>query len=165
MYRRIYKFVLIASFTTVTRIGFSSWRKSTKAESETSKAKAPNIVVLLADDMGYSDLSLYGGEVATPNIEALAKSGMKFTNFHAQAVCSPSRAMIMSGVDNHQAGLGTMAELLGPEQKDKPGYEGYLNKSVVTIAEVLKDGGYHTYMAGKWHLGAKTGYFPSDRGF
>jgi arylsulfatase len=165
MYRRISKFIVIAGLTSVTLIGSSSWRESTKAQSERKKDKAPNIVFLIADDMGYSDLSLYGGEIPTPNIEALAKSGMKFTNFHAQAVCSPSRAMIMSGVDNHQAGLGTMAELLGPEQKDKPGYEGYLNKNVVTLAEVLKDGGYHTYMAGKWHLGAKTGYFPSDRGF
>jgi len=174
MYRRISKFVLIVSLTTVTLIGFSSWRKSTQAKSDRplgasvanrASNKPPNIVLLIADDMGYSDLKMYGGEISTPNIDALAKSGMMFTNFHALPVCSPTRAVVLSGVDNHLSGLGNMGEHLASNQKGKPGYEGYLNDRVVTLPTLLKDAGYHTYMAGKWHLGSKQGYLPSDRGF
>ena len=159
------QFVIIVSLTIVTLIGFSIWRNRTRAESDRKRNTPPNIVLVLADDLGYSDLSVYGGEISTPNINALAKAGIIFTNFHAAPACSPSRAMIMSGVDNHQAGLGSMSEYLAPNQVGKPGYEGYLNDRVVTLPTLLKDGGYHTYMAGKWHLGAKTGYQPADRGF
>ncbi len=166
MHRRITKFIFIATTATVTIIGFSSWRSITKAQSSASKAKdRPNIVVILADDMGYSDLRMYGGEVPTPNIEALAKSGTMLTNFHAMPSCSPSRATLLSGVDNHKSGLGTMKESLKPYQQGKPGYEGDLNNRVVSIATLFKDGGYNTYMVGKWHLGAQSPYLPSDRGF
>lgn len=127
--------------------------------------RRPNILLVVADDMGFTDLGSFGGEISTPNIDELAKSGIKFTDFHVSVSCSPTRAMLLTGNDNHIAGLGNMAELLTDEQKGKPGYEGHLNNRVVTLAEVLRDSGYHTYMAGKWHLGHSEGTLPFDRGF
>jgi arylsulfatase len=115
--------------------------------------------------MGWTDLGSYGSEIDTPNLDAIAERGVKFTDFHASVSCSPTRAMMLSGTDNHIAGLGNMGELLTEEQKGKPGYEGYLNKRVVSLAEVLRDNGYHTYMAGKWHLGHKHDQIPHARGF
>ena len=125
----------------------------------------PNILLIMADDLGYTDIGSFGGEIETRHIDALAAEGVRFVNFHTSVSCSPTRSMLMSGTDNHIAGLGNMSELLTPEQKGKPGYEGYLNDRVVTLAEVLRDGGYHTYMAGKWHLGDEPEYFPHARGF
>jgi arylsulfatase len=115
--------------------------------------------------MGYSDIGAFGGEIRTPNLDALAARGLKATNFYAAPTCSPTRSMLLTGTDNHVAGLGNMAEFLGPDQKGKPGYEGHLNERVVTIASVLRDAGYHTYMAGKWHLGEESPNRPVDRGF
>lgn len=166
MYRQITKFILIASTTTVTLIGFASLRNASNSQAVGNKEnKRPNIVLIVADDMGYSDLSMYGGEVPTPNIESLAKSGMILNRFHGMPSCSPSRSVLLSGTDNHQAGVGTMDYAIRPNQKGKPGYEGYLNDRVAPISSVLKDAGYHTYMVGKWHLGDKPNYLPSDRGF
>jgi arylsulfatase len=125
----------------------------------------PNFLLVVVDDMGYTDLSSFGGEIDTPNIDALADKGVRFTDFHVSVSCSPTRSMLMSGTDNHLAGLGTMGELILPWQQGKPGYEGHINDRVVTLPEVLHDGGYHTYMAGKWHLGHKKGDLPYDRGF
>ena len=125
----------------------------------------PNILLVMADDMGFTDIGCFGSEIETPNIDALAKRGVIFSNFHTSVSCSPTRSMLMTGTDNHIAGLGSMAELLTEKQRGKPGYEGHLNESVVTLAEVLRDGGYHTYMAGKWHLGHEPAYFPYARGF
>ena len=119
----------------------------------------------MADDMGYTDIRSFGGEIETPNIDALAENGIRFSNFHTSVSCSPTRSMLMSGTDNHIAGLGNMNELMTPEQKGKPGYEGHLNERVLTLAEVLRDGGYHTYMSGKWHLGDEPEFFPHARGF
>lgn len=127
--------------------------------------RRPNILLVMADDMGWTDLGSFGSEIDTPNLDALAEAGVKFTDFHTSMSCSPTRSMLMSGTDNHLAGLGNMGELLTPEQRGKPGYEGYLNDRVVSLAEVLKANGYHTYMAGKWHLGHSPDSIPAARGF
>lgn len=129
--------------------------------------KAPNIVLILADDLGFSDIGCFGSEISTPNIDALARHGQIFINFYTAATCSPSRAMLLTGTDNHIAGLGNMAERVStiPEQLGQPGYEGYLNKKVVSIAQLMKDAGYHTYLAGKWHLGLTPDQSPSAKGF
>jgi len=125
----------------------------------------PNFLIIVADDMAFTDIGTYGSEIETPNIDSLAKEGVKFTQYYVSVSCSPTRSMLLSGTDNHLAGLGNMGELLTPSQKGAPGYEGYLNNSVVTFAEVLRDNGYHTYMAGKWHLGHEPDYYPGARGF
>ncbi len=131
------------------------------------RKRPPNIVLILADDLGYSDLGCFGSEIATPNIDALAKHGQIFTNFYTAAACSPSRAMLFTGTDNHIAGFGNMAEQIPnfPEQAGQPGYEGYLNDRVISIAQLMKDEGYHTYMAGKWHLGLTPEQSPLAKGF
>lgn len=128
-------------------------------------AERPNIVIILADDMGYSDMGSFGGEIKTPNMDALANEGVRFTQFYTHASCSPTRSTMLSGVDTHINGLGNMDEWTAPNQKGKPGYEGYLNNSVVTLPELLKESGYHTYMAGKWHLGKSPDKIPAARGF
>lgn len=125
----------------------------------------PNFLLIVADDLGWTDISSFGSEIKTPNIDALANAGVKFTDFHVSVSCSPTRSMLLTGTDNHIAGLGTMSELLTDELRNKPGYEGHLNDRVVTLAEVLRDGGYHTYMSGKWHLGEEPDQFPAARGF
>ncbi len=125
----------------------------------------PNILLIVADDLGMADLGAFGGEIPTPNLDRLAAEGVRLTNFHASPVCSSSRAMLLTGTDNHTAGLGNMAEEMAPNQEGRPGYEGRLNDRVVTIASLLGNAGYHTYMTGKWHLGAAPGSLPSERGF
>ena len=127
--------------------------------------KKPNILLVMADDMGWTDIASFGSEIKTPNLDTLAKAGIMFTDFHVSVSCSPTRSMLLTGNDNHIAGLGNMGELLTEKQKGKPGYEGHLNDRVVTLAEILQAGGYHTYMAGKWHLGHTPGSLPFDRGF
>ena len=134
------------------------------AESQTG-GKRPNIVVILGDDMGYSDIGMFGSEIQTPNLDMLASSGVRFTNYYTHASCSPSRAMLLSGVDTHQNGLGNMDEWTAPNQVGKDGYEGNLNDKVVTLPQLLKDSGYHTYMVGKWHLGKSPDKIPAARGF
>ncbi len=125
----------------------------------------PNFLVIVADDMGYSDLGSYGSEINTPVLDALAQQGMRYTDFYVSPTCSVSRSMLLTGTDNHIAGLGNMGELLAPNQVGQPGYEGVLNKSVATVASLLRDGGYHTYMVGKWHLGLQPDQIPRARGF
>src|ERR1700761_6482411 len=125
-----------------------------------AKAAKPNIIVILVDDMGWSDLSCYGSEIPTPNLDALAKTGLRFTQFYNTSRCCPSRASILTGLYSHEAGVGHMTENLG-----FPGYIGHLNDSCVTMAEVLRNAGYFTAMTGKWHVGQNAGVAPWNHGF
>jgi len=127
--------------------------------------RKPNIVIILGDDMGFADMGSFGGEIKTPNLDSLANNGVRFTNFYTHASCSPTRSMLLSGVDTHVNGLGNMDEWTAPNQTGVPGYEGYLNNKVVTLPQLLKAAGYHTYMAGKWHLGKAPDQIPAARGF
>jgi arylsulfatase len=130
-----------------------------------AESAQPNILLIVADDLGYSDLGSYGGDISTPTLDQLARDGVQFTNMYAAPTCSITRSMLMSGTDNHLAGLGTMAEALQPFQRGKPGYEGYLNQRSYSIADLLKKGGYSTLMVGKWHLGLEADQGPDQRGF
>jgi arylsulfatase len=127
----------------------------------------PNIVLIVADDVGFSDIGAYGSEIRTPNLDALALEGVRLTNYHAAPTCGPSRSMMLTGVDHHLAGSGiNRAGLFRlPELRGRPGYEGYLNDSVVTFSTLLNDAGYHTYATGKWDPGTRPGQLPVDHGF
>ena len=140
-------------------------RKSESPEESSTTTKRPNILLIVADDMGYSDIGPFGGEISTPTLDSLAKEGLQATNFHVLPTCSPSRSVLLSGMDNHRAGLGTMGELTTPEMKGVRGYEGHLNFDVAALPEVLKADDYHTYMVGKWHLGHGAKTIPYARGF
>ena len=130
-----------------------------------SAAERPNILLIVADDLGYSDIGPFGADIATPTLDALAREGLMLTNFHVLPSCSPTRSVLLSGVDNHRAGLGTMGEMKTPETEGHPGYAGYLNFEVAALPEVLKATGYRTYMVGKWHLGSEEETSPHARGF
>ncbi|MDR1923319.1 MAG: arylsulfatase [Planctomycetaceae bacterium] len=151
---RIQTFVLrlFGCFLAVVFVSDSVW-------SQTKSAPRPNIILILADDLGYSDLGCYGGEIKTPNIDRLAAGGLRFKQFYNSTRCCPSRASINTGLYPHQAGVGGMAG----HHPNQRGYEGYLTDRCVTTAEVLKSAGYRTYMSGKWHLHEKPN--PIDRGF
>ncbi len=125
----------------------------------------PNILLIVADDMGYADMGAYGGEIETPNLDELADLGVRFTQFTASATCSPSRSMMLTGTDNHVAGLGNMAEQMAPNQVGQPGYEGELNDRVVPVSALLREAGYNTFMAGKWHMGEEPDKIPAAQGF
>jgi arylsulfatase A-like enzyme len=127
--------------------------------------RSPNILIIVADDLAYSDLGYYGSEIPTPNLDALARGGTRLDTFYAAPACSPTRAIILTGVDHHRAGLGTMAGHQTSEQAGKPGYLGRLNNSVVTLPALLASAGYQTFMTGKWHLGDTEDSRPSSRGF
>ena len=131
------------------------------------ETKQPNIILIVADDLGYSDLGVYGSEIRTPNLDTIAQQGIQLTNYHTGPTCGPTRAMLMTGIDNHRAGLGTNSAALRrlPELKGLPGYEGYLNDRVIPFSKILNEGGYHTFMAGKWDLGKIKGKLPTDQGF
>lgn len=127
--------------------------------------RRPNILLIVADDLGFSDIGAFGGEIDTPNLDRLAYAGTRFTDFYAAPSCSPTRAMLMTGRDNHAVGLGTMAEALLADAPRTPGYEGFLRADARTIAELFREGGYRTMMAGKWHLGKEPSLTPDQRGF
>ena len=128
-------------------------------------AQQPNIILILADDLGFTDIAPYGSEISTPSLTALASEGIRFTNYHTAASCAPSRAMLLTGVDNHRAGVASIPEAIPPEQSGFDNYQGVLSNNVVTVASLLEASGYHTYMAGKWHLGKERHQLPSRRGF
>lgn len=123
----------------------------------------PNIIVIMADDLGFSDIGPYGSEIETPHLDRLAREGMKFTQFYNCARCSPSRASLLTGLYPHRAGMGTLTNLSG--KPDSPPYQGYLNDRCLTVAEALQRGGYQTLMSGKWHVGEERPHWPLDRGF
>lgn len=131
----------------------------------TAQPARPNIVLIIADDWGYSDPGSYGGEIATPNIDALARAGTRFANFHVSASCSPTRAMLLTGVNAHKAGLGNMPETIPPDHRGQPGYNAVLAPGVTTLAQRLKAAGYATLYAGKWHLGHDAADLPTARGW
>jgi arylsulfatase A-like enzyme len=131
-------------------------------------AERPHIILIMVDDMGFSDLGYHGGEIETPNLDALAAGGVRFSQFYNSGRCCPTRATLMTGLHPHQTGIGHMTlspNSTGPKNRP-PAYQGYLNRQCVTIAETLKPHGYATLMAGKWHLGMNDkSCWPLQRGF
>ena len=123
-------------------------------------SQRPNIILIVADDLGFGDIGCYGGDIETPHIDDLAFNGIKFSSFHTAPMCAPTRAMLLSGNDNHIAGMGGQGRVT-----TEFGYEGKLTNRIVTIPEMLREGGYHTYMAGKWHLGKEQEFNPHQKGF
>jgi len=128
-------------------------------QSKPSRDK-PNIILILVDDMGYSDIGAYGSEIQTPNIDKLAFEGTRFREFYNNSICAPTRASLITGQYPHKAGIGYFNVNLG-----LPAYQGWLNKESLTFAEVLKEDGYNTYLTGKWHVGNDSLYWPKQRGF
>ncbi len=149
-----------------TGAGLAAAMCGTRTEAQSGDKRRPNIVLIMADDMGFSDIGCYGGEIQTPNLDRLARRGLRFTQFYNTARCCPTRASLMTGLYQHQAGIGHMMD-----DRGFPGYRGDLNRQCVTIAEVLKPAGYSTYMAGKWHVTPYTRpdspkhNWPLQRGF
>ncbi len=136
--------------------------RESNGNSETGK---PNILLIVADDLGYSDIGPFGSEINTPVLDKLAEQGVRLSGFYVLPTCSPTRSVLLSGSDNHVAGMGVMGELIYPQLVGRDGYEGHLNERIVTIPEVLRKDGYHTYMSGKWHLGDEEENLPSAKGF
>ena len=134
-------------------------------EPDDQVASKPNIVLILADDLGFSDLGSYGSEIRTPTLDHLAAQGVRFTNYHTAANCAPARAMLLTGVDSHLAGVPNIPEMLSPSQRMKMPGAGSLSDNVVTVASLLEQAGYRTYMSGKWHLGMEPDKRPIAQGF
>lgn len=151
---KIVSVILSISFIGIVPISCSG----PSAEKQT--ADRPNILLILADDLGYADLGCYGGDIETPNLDQLAAQGILFSNFHTSPYCAPTRAMLLSGNDNHIAGMGRQGRVA-----DAFGYEGQLSDRIVPLPEVLRRAGYHTYIAGKWHLGMVESANPHQNGF
>jgi arylsulfatase len=149
---------------TLARLAFLALLPGLVSASEPARTR-PNVLLIVADDLGYTDLGVTGGEIRTPHLDALARSGLLLTNFLVSPACSPTRAMLLTGVDTHPAGLGTMAGEADQNQKDRPGYEGVLSDRVLPFPTLLRAAGYHTYIAGKWHLGLDEAHGPQRKGF
>ncbi|MDY0744927.1 arylsulfatase [Paucibacter sp. R3-3] len=135
------------------------------AADEAAAPRRPNIVFVLLDDAGFSDFGAYGSEIATPNIDAIAQQGVRFTNFHTASTCESSRTMLQSGVDHHRGGAGTLQVVIADNQRGQPGYEGYLSDRVHSLGQLLHDAGYATYYSGKWNLGQGAERAPGARGW
>ena len=129
-----------------------------------SESQRPNILLIVADDLGYADLGVFGSNIRTPNIDELARQGLRFSQFHTAPMCAPTRAMLLSGNNNHIAGMGRQSPQ-PPLKAHPPGYEGRLSDRIAPLPEVLSEAGYHTYMAGKWHLGVEAENSPKAAGF
>lgn len=125
----------------------------------------PNIMFVVLDDVGFSDLGAYGGEIQTPHIDAIARAGVRFTNFHTASTCESSRAMMHAGVDHHRAGAGTLQAIIADNQRGHPGYEGHLSDQAHSLGQLLRDGGYATYFTGKWNLGNGLERSPGAKGW
>lgn len=136
-------------------------------DSEIDRFSRPNILVIMADDLGYSDIGAFGGEIDTPNLDSIANQGLTLTNFHTHIMCTPTRAMMLTGINNHAVGIGTMSGEQRGEQKNAPGYEAYLRHDVILLSELLQQNGYETYISGKWDLGGRNDatLLPNERGF
>ena len=158
-----YSFITVAIFLSAGCRG-----GSTPPAFTSGKASRPNVVIILADDLGYSDLGCYGSEIATPNLDRLASSGVRFTQFYNQARCCPSRAALLTGRYPHQVGIGAMIDDYARWQRDaanRPSYSDHLSPDSPTLAELLRPAGYRTMMSGKWHLGQRPQEWPARRGF
>ena len=153
VYKQYFNQLLIFVF-----IGISTSCSGPKTRKEL--INRPNIVLIVADDLGYGDIGCYGGDIETPNIDMLASNGIRFSSFHTAPMCAPTRAMLLTGNDNHIAGVGAQSLFT-----DVFGYEGKLSDRIVTIPALLKDAGYHTYITGKWHLGTTPESNPNNKGF
>lgn len=125
----------------------------------------PNILLIVSDDLGYADLGCFGGDIRTPTLDHLASEGVRFTQFHTAPSCAPTRAMLLTGNNNHVAGMGRQGGPGNSWETSQPGYEGYLSDRVIPFPQLLQDAGYHTYTAGKWHLGKKPEHSPLAKGF
>lgn len=148
------------------RIGVASLAlASALAYAADAPARRPNIVIIVADDFGYTDIGSYGSEIATPNIDALAAEGTRFSSFHVAGECSPTRAMLLTGVNSHRTGVGAMHESVPEALEGKPGYLTVLDRNVVAVSSLLQRGGYRTYAVGKWHVGKEIYNLPPARGF
>ena len=154
--------LLAVSALTLVPIGGSGGSAATLPDGQ---SRPPNMLIIIADDLGYADISSGGGEIPTPNIDSIGSRGLKLTRFYTSIVCSPTRAMLLSGVDNHRSGLGSIREMVARNQRGQEGYEGFLSRNVASIAEQLKAAGYRTYITGKWHLGTEVDQSPQRRGF
>lgn len=138
---------------------------SNETLSGTGSDQRPNVVVILVDDAGLTDFAPFGGEAKMPAIQTLAERGIKFSNYHTSPLCAPSRAMLLTGIDNHRTGMGTIPEVLTANQAGQPGYSMFLEPGVRTLADRLKAEDYRTYMTGKWHLGSGAQDLPNSHGF
>ena len=135
------------------------YNNTASAQKAADKSK-PNIILIMVDDMGYSDIGAYGSEIQTPNLDKLAAEGLRFKEFYNNAICAPTRASLLTGQYPHRAGIGYFDVNLG-----LPAYQGFLNKESLTIGEVLRGAGYSTLLSGKWHVGNDSLSWPNQRGF